>query len=161
MAPTPKIGRWLHGVVTQTYFPFFLALLIVLWLLFSAGIYFSERGVAGATINSYGRALYWGIAAFSTAGIADTPLSGASQVIGGIWIVLGSAIFFGTIIATVTGYFMHPMQRPAKQIVDTIEYNLEHLEDLSVDELTLLKETADALILHMERVREQQASGED
>jgi voltage-gated potassium channel len=161
MAPTPKIGRWLHGVVTQTYFPVFLALLIVLWLLFSAGIYFSERGVEGATIDSYGRALYWGIAAFSTAGIADTPLSGASQVIGGIWIVVGSAIFFGTIIATVTAYFMHPMQRPAKQIVETIEYNLEHLEDLSVDELALLKETADALILHMERLKERQASGDD
>jgi len=56
---------------------------------------------------------------------------------------------------------MHPMQRPAKQIVETIEYNLEHLEDLSVDELALLKETADALILRMERLKERQAPGDD
>jgi voltage-gated potassium channel len=131
----------------------FLTLLIVLWLIFSAGIYLSERGVEGTSIVSYGRALYWGIAAFSTAGIADAPLSAAAQVIGGIWIVVGSTIFFGTIIATVTSYFMRPLQRPAKQIVDTIEYNLEHLEDLSVEELALLKETTDSLIVHMERLK--------
>jgi hypothetical protein len=38
--------------------------------------------------------LYWGIAAFSTAGIADAPQSGVSQLVGGIWIVLGSILFF-------------------------------------------------------------------
>jgi len=36
-------------------------------------------------------------------------------------------------------------------IVDTIEYNLEQLDDLSAEELELLKETTDALIEHMER----------
>ena len=103
--------------------------------------------------------MYWGIAAFSTAGIADTPSSGLAQVIGGIWIVLGSVIFFGTLVATVTAYFMRPLHRPAKQIVDTIEYNLEQLDDLTYDELALLKETTDALILHMERLKESQTTG--
>ena len=74
-------------------------------------------------------------------------------MIGGIWIGVGSAIFFGTIIATVTSYFMRPLQCPARQIVDTIEYNLEHLEDLSVEELALLEETPDSLIVHMERLK--------
>ena len=156
IAHTPRIGRYLHSVITQTTFLRFLALLIALWLLASAGIYFCERGVEGTAIVSYGRALYWGIAAFSTAGIADAPMSAAGQVIGGIWIVVGSAIFFGTIIATVTSYFMRPLQRPAKQIIDTIEYNLEHLEDLSVDELALLRETTDSLIVHMERLKQRE-----
>jgi voltage-gated potassium channel len=75
-------------------------------------------------------------------------------LIGGIWIVLGSVLFFGTIVATVTTYFMRPMQRPHKKIIDTIEYNLEQLEDLSVDELDLLKETVDTLIVHVERLKE-------
>jgi voltage-gated potassium channel len=70
-----------------------------------------------------------------------------------LWIVVGSLLFFGTIVATVTGYFMRPMQRPHKQIIDTIEYNLENLEDLDIRELDLLKDTIDALILHMERVK--------
>jgi DNA-dependent RNA polymerase auxiliary subunit epsilon len=70
----------------------------------------------------------------------------------------GSAIFFGTIIATVTSYFMRPMQRPARQIIETIEYNLEHLEDLSVEELELLKETVDGFIVHMERLKDRAAT---
>ena len=132
-------------------------LLIVLWLLFSSGVYFAEQGVQGTSINSYGEALYWGVAAFSTAGIADMPKSGTAQLIGGLWIVLGSMLFFGTIVATVTTYFMRPMQRPHKKIIDTIEYNLEQLNDLTLDELNLLKETVDTLIVHVEHLKEKQS----
>jgi len=131
-----------------------IALLVVSWLLFAGGMYFSERGIEGAKIMSYGDALYWGIAAFSTAGIADTPLSGTSKLIGGIWIVFGSLLFFGTIVATITAYFMRPLQRPARQIIETIEYNLERLNDLSIEELDLLKQTVDMLIVNMERSKE-------
>jgi voltage-gated potassium channel len=63
-------------------------------------------------------------------------------------------LFFGAIVATITAYFMRPFQRPLKQIIDTIEYNLEQLDDLSVEELELLKETTDSLIEHMERLKE-------
>ena len=45
-----------------------------------------------------------------------------------------------------------------KQIVDTIEYNLEQLDDLTVEELELLKETTDALIEHVENLKEGQAN---
>jgi len=160
-APGPRIGRYLHEVVTQTYLLRFVGLLVVSWLLFSAAVYVAELRVEGTSIDSYGSALYWGIAAFSTAGIADAPRSGAAQLFGGIWIVLGSTIFFGIIIATVTSYFMRPLQSPARQIVDTIEYNLEHLQDLSVDELELLKKTTDALIVHTERLKKRHADGAD
>lgn len=128
-------------------------LLIVLWMIFAAGLYFGERGAEGTSITSYGRALYWGIAAFSTAGIADMPVNGVSELIGAIWIVIGSMLFFGAIVATITAYFLRPMQRPSKQIIDTIEYNLEQLDDLSIEELELLKETTDSLIEHVERLK--------
>lgn len=145
-----------HTPVLQMAF-----LLTVLWLLFSAALYLAEKGAEGTTITSYGRALYWGIAAFSTAGIADMPVNGLSEIIGGTWIVVGSMIFFGAIVATVTAYFMRPLQRPSKQIVETIEYNLEQLDDLTIAELEILKETTDALIEHMERVKSAQtATGE-
>ena len=111
------------------------------------------RGIESATIESYGAALYWGIAAFSTAGIADTPASGIGRLIGGIWIVIGSVLFFGAIVATVTAYFMRPLQRPHKKIIETIEYNLEQLDDLDVDELDLLRETVDTLIEHVEDIK--------
>ena len=134
-------------------------LLVVLWLVFSAGIYLAERGADGSSLDSYGKALYWGIAAFSTAGIADTPITGGAKFIGGIWIVLGSVLFFGAIVATVTSYFMRPMQRPHKKIIDTIEYNLEQLEDLTIEELDLLKQTVDTLIIHVEKLKKKQDRG--
>ncbi len=148
--------RFIKDIATHTPFTKMIFLLVILWFAFSTGLYFAERGTEGATITSYGDALYWGIAAFSTAGIADTPQSDIAQLIGAIWIVVGSVIFFGTIVATVTTYFMRPMQRPAKKIVDTIEYNLEQLNDLAIDELDLLKETVDTLIIHVERLKKKQ-----
>ena len=155
MSQNTRFRRFIQDILTHTPFLKMLLLLIVLWLVFSAGLYAVESGTEGTTISSYGNALYWGVAAFSTAGIADTPLSGMSQLIGGVWIVLGSSIFFGTIIATITTYFMRPLQRPVRQIVETIEYNLEQLENLSIEELDLLKETTDALILHVEHQKEE------
>lgn len=117
----------------------------------------AKRGRQGAAIDSYGDALYWGVAAFSTAGIADTPDTGLGEFIGGLWIVIGSMLFFGAIVATVTTYFMRPMARPHKKIIDTIEQNLEQLDDLTLDELDLSKETVDTLIAHVERLKERQA----
>ncbi|HBH35533.1 MAG TPA: hypothetical protein DDW45_03835 [Gammaproteobacteria bacterium] len=145
--------KFLRDVVVHTPILRLTLLLAVLWLLFAAALYFAERGAEGTTITSYGRALYWGIAAFSTAGIADMPINGMSEIIGAIWIIVGSMLFFGAIVATITGYFMRPLQRPSKQIIDTIEYNLEQLDDLSIEELELLKETTDALIDHVERLK--------
>jgi len=152
-----RLRRFARDVHAHTPFLKMLILLGVLWIAFSTGMYAAERGVEGTSIGSLGAALYWGIAAFSTAGIADTPRTGMGQLIGGIWIIVGSAIFFGTIVATITGYFMRPMQRPGKRIIDTIEYNLEQLEDLTLEELDLLKETVDTLIEHVERLKRRHA----
>lgn len=154
MKRNSRFKRFLKDILTHTPIIRMVFLLFVLWMVFSAGLYMAEMGIDDTTITSYGEALYWGIAAFSTAGIADKPQSGASQIIGGIWIVLGSILFFGTIVATVTTYFMRPLQRPASRIIDTIEYNLEQLEDLSLEELDLLKETTNTLIVHMEHLKE-------
>jgi len=128
-------------------------LLVGLWLLFAAGLYLAAQGGEASPIDSFGAALYWGVAAFSTAGIAETPVTGLARLIGAVWIVLGSVLFFGAIVATVTAYFMRPLHRPAKQIIDTVEYNLERLGDLSMEELELLKETTDGLIEHVEKLK--------
>jgi len=51
------------------------------------------------------------------------------------------------------------MQRPHRKIIDTIEYNLEQLDDLTIDELDLLRETTDTLIVHVERLKKKQSRG--
>ena len=107
--------KFIEDVIVHTPILKLTLLLVVLWLLFAVGLYFAERGAEGTTITSYGRALYWGIAAFSTAGIADMPINGISETIGAIWIILGSMLFFGAIVATITGYFMRPTWRQKPQ----------------------------------------------
>lgn len=148
-----KGKRFIREVLDHTPLVKMTGLFVVLWMLFSAGVYLGERGLEGTSITSYGRALYWGVAAFSTAGIADMPLSAVGEIIGATWIVVGSMLFFGAIIATITAYFMRPLQRPLRQIVDTIEFHLEQLDNLSLEELDLLKKTVDSLIEHVEGVR--------
>ena len=76
------------------------------------------------------------------------------------WIIIGSVIFFGSIVATVTTYFMRPLQRPVRRIVDTIEFNLEQLDELTVEELEVLKETTTTLIEHMEGLRRRRESSD-
>ena len=156
VVPAMRFRRFLAEVVSHTPLIRMVLLLVVLWMSFSAGVYLAERGVEGAAIGSYGEALYWGVAAFSTAGIANTPVSGTAQLIGGLWIVIGSVLFFGTIVATITTYFMRPMQRPHKMIIDTIEYNLEQLDDLTLEEIDLVKDTVDVLINHVEELKARQ-----
>ncbi len=148
-----RFKRFLKDVSTHTPFIKLVFLLIVLWLLFSAGIYSAESGHPDTPIHSYGEALYWGVAAFSTAGIAAMPVTGLAKLIGGIWIVLGSVLFFGAIVATITTYFMRPLQRPHRKIIETIEFNLERLDELTIDELDLLNETMDMLIAHVEKLK--------
>jgi voltage-gated potassium channel len=155
--PRNRVRRFFRDIVAHTPFVQMLLLLVVLWLLFAGGLYLAERGQPNASIQSYGDALYWGVAAFSTAGIADTPASGIAELIGGLWIVIGSMLFFGAIVATITGYFMRPLQRPHKRIIDTIEYNLEQLNELNLEELDLLRDTIDTLIEHVERIKERQS----
>jgi voltage-gated potassium channel len=154
-----RFRRFLRDVSDHTPFAKLIITLIVLWLVFAGGLYTVEHTFAGASITSYGEALYWGVAAFSTAGIADTPVSTPGQFIGGAWIVIGSMLFFGTIVATVTAYFMRPLQRPHKKIIETIEVNLEQLDNLTVEELDLLKGTVDTLITHVEGLKERQRTG--
>lgn len=148
-----RFRRFIAEIVSRTLFLQMIALLVFLWLVFAAAMFAAERGSADSSIRSLGDALYWGIAALSTAGIADMPVSGVSKLIGGGWIIIGSVLFFGIIVSTVTAYFMRPVQRPPDRIVESIEYSLEELDQLSLEELDLLKETVDTLIEHVEHIK--------
>ena len=74
-----RFRRFIGEIVSRTLFLQMVALLALLWMAFSAAIFLVERGVEGSAIRSFGDALYWGIAALSTAGIADSPVTGASK----------------------------------------------------------------------------------
>ena len=153
--------RFVSTTLQETYLLHFVLTLVALWISFATALFFAERSAEQPVISTFGGALYWGIAAFSTAGIADMPTEPLSQLIGGLWIVIGSVIFFGIIVASVTGYFMRPIRHPLRRLINLIEYNLEHIQDLTIEELDLLKETTDALIQHVEKTKEEHAGRSD
>lgn len=152
-----RYQRFMRDVITYTPLLRMVGLMLLLWLGFSFGVYLAEQQDAASGIDSVGKALYWGVAAFSTAGISVAPQSDMAMLLGGAWMIIGSALFFGTIVATITTYFVRPMQGPHKKIIDVIEYNLEQLDELSVEELDLVKKTVDSLLVHMEQVKIRQA----
>ena len=155
IAPNVPSGiKFLRIIITQTPFVPMLSILTVLWLLFSAAFYFAEH-TANPDVSSYGQALWWTMAAVETMGTPFKPITTAGELIGGIWAMFGVMLFWGTIVASVTVYFARRKEGTLKQIVSTVEYNLERLDDLSLEELELLKETTDRLIdVHIKKREE-------
>ncbi len=158
--------RELIGVTKEVVFetPFFVMvpILLVLLLLFSAGLYFAENGAVGSNVNSYGEALWDGVVLMTTAGTMSEPVTAAGHVLGAIWTILGCMLFYGTIIASasayfllpISSYFLLPRRGSRAKLVGTIQYNLGRLEHLSANDLEALKNETIAIIdAALEQVR--------
>jgi len=149
----PKMLSWreLSGVIKEVVFgtPFFVMvpILLVLLLLFSAGIYFAENGAVGSNVNSYGEALWDGVVLMTTAGTMSEPVTATGHVLGAIWTILGCMIFYGTIIASasayfllpISSYFLLPRRGSQAKLIGTLQYNIGRLEELSLKDLDALK----------------------
>ena len=137
----PGVFRFLRQIAAETPLIPLIIVLIGLWLLFSWGVYLAERG-ANEQINSFGYALWWTFTAMQTQGAnSPGPITAPGMLMGLIWSILSTIAFFGVIIGTLYAYFMLPRRRPSREILSAIQYNLEQLENLSVDELELLRDT--------------------
>jgi len=137
----PGIFRFLRQIVTETPFIPLILTLIGLWFLFSWGVYLAERGV-NEQINSYGYALWWTFTAMQTQGAnSPGPITAPGMLIGAIWSIFSTVALFGVIIGSLYAYFMLPRRRPSREIIGALQYNLEQLENLSVDELEVLRDT--------------------
>jgi voltage-gated potassium channel len=119
-----------------------LLFLVAVWLISSLGVFLTER-LVNEQFHSYGEALWWTFSAMQTQGANNPgPITTWGKFIGAIWSIIGTIIFFGVIVATVYAYFMaHRNRRHSQVIVDAIEYNLNEIDHLSVDELNALKDT--------------------
>lgn len=156
----PAFFRFMGDLATQTpIIPIALALIILLFI-FAGLIYAVESGGSEENaIDSFGDALFWCVSSAQTMGASDPLLyTTAGKVIGAIWAVLSTIMFFGAIIAGMTAYFVMPRKTPSKQILATIQYNLERLDDLSMTELRTLKQSIDTVLTnHIERIEAQEA----
>ena len=155
--PTPRLSTVLQvskRVALETPFLAMLPVIAVLLLAFSTGLYFAEVHATGSGIGSYGDALWDGVVLMTTAGTMTEPVTTAGHVVGAIWTIIGCLLFYGTIIASasayfllpVTSYFLLPHRSKQAHIVSTIQYNLSVMEDLTVDELEILKEETVSVI---------------
>ena len=61
-----RYKKFFKDVLVHTPVVKSILLLVALWLLFAEALYLSEIGSEATSITTYGNALYWGIAAFST-----------------------------------------------------------------------------------------------
>ncbi len=137
----PGVLRFLRQIAHETPLIPLMFVLIGLWLLSSWGVYLAERG-ANEQINSYGYALWWTFTAMQTQGAnSPGPITAPGMIIGSIWSIFSTIAFFGVIIATLYAYFMLPRRRPSRELIGALQYNLEQLENLSVEELEVLRDT--------------------
>ena len=88
------------------------------------------------------------------------PITAAGILIGSIWSILSTVAFFGVIIGTLYAYFMLPRRRPSREIIGALQYNLEQLENLSVDELELLRDTTVRIVNTQIGELKQKSSGQ-
>ena len=142
----PGIIRFLRDVATKTPLIPLLLALVVFWLLASWGIYLVEHKINGQ-ITSYSYALWWSFTAMQTQGAnAPGPITAAGMTIGAVWSIFSTIAFFGVIIGTLYSYFILPRRNPSRELVSAIQYNLDEMEYLSIDELVILKETISKLV---------------
>ncbi len=156
----PAIFRFLKQIIIETPLVPLLLVLTALWLIFSWGIYLAERGT-NEQITSYGYALWWSFTAMQTQGAnSPGPITAPGMLIGSIWSIFSTVAFFGVIIGTLYAYFMLPRRRPSREIVGALQYNLEQLENLSVDELEVLRDTTVRIVNAQIREVKQKSPGQ-
>ena len=137
----PGVIRFFGDIVQDTPFVPLLSVIIVLFLISSLVIYLAEQHV-NSQFNTYGHTLWWSFTAMQTQGAnSPGPITPLGITVGTIWSLVGTIYFFGMIIATFYAYYVDPKRRPSQAIIDALQYNLEEIDELSLDELEALKNT--------------------
>ena len=142
----PGVLRFFRDITSETPLVPLLLALVVFWLCFSLGVYLVE-GPGNEQFHSYWYTLWWTFTAMHTQGAnSPGPITPLGMIIGGAWSIIGTAIFFGVIIGTIYAYYMVPRRRHSKVIIDALQYNLDEIEYLAVDELMALRDTVTNIV---------------
>jgi voltage-gated potassium channel len=159
----------IREIIFETPFVFMAPILIVLLLLFSAGIYFAEVNAPASNVHSYGEALWDGVILMTTAGAMNEPVTVAGHIIGGIWTVLGCLLFYGTIIASasayfllpVSSYFLLPRRGKKAQTIGLIQYKFGNIANLTENQLESLRNDTNAIVdAQLSRIRKGENYGD-
>ena len=142
-----------RDIFTQTLILPVIAFLALLVIIVPVPTFLIERTSNEADVTSYWIGLWWAVAAFTTVGHSDIDLVTApGRVLGSIFTIVSVALFFGSVIAAFSSYFLLTWRKPRRHVVDTITYYLQRIEQLSVEEIDELEEITDG-VLHSARER--------
>ncbi|MCI0820259.1 MAG: hypothetical protein J4O12_08210, partial [Chloroflexi bacterium] len=142
-----------RDVFTQTIVLPVIAFLALLVIIVPVPIFLIERTSDEADVTSYWIGLWWAVSAFTTVGHSDVDLVTApGRVLGSVFTMVSVALFFGSVIAAFSSYFLLTWRKPKRQVIDTITYYLQRIEQLSVEEIDELEEIT-AGVLHSAKER--------
>ena len=135
--------------------------LVVLVLLAPIPVYLFERGAEDTQMTSYWVGLWWAVSAFSTVGHSSVEVNTVGgRIVGSIYTVVSVGLFFGSVIAAFSSYFILTWRKPKRQLVDTINYYLQRVDELSAEELDDLDDMTRGLLLTAkERAESEQREG--
>ncbi|MFQ5872459.1 MAG: two pore domain potassium channel family protein [Dehalococcoidia bacterium] len=141
----PGLVHFARVILTETPLVLMLAIVVLLTAIVAALLFAVERN-ANEHVDTYLDTVWWAMSSIQTQGNTWRPETFWGSVIGGAWTVIGTVLFWGAIIASVTVFFLRRRERTEREIISTIKGNLDDLENLSLQELELLKESADNVI---------------
>ena len=119
----------------------------VLVVLAPIPVFLFERAAEDAQMTSYWVGLWWAVSAFSTVGHSSVEVvTVGGRIVGSIYTVASVTLFFGSVIAAFSSYFLLTWRRPKRQLVDTINYYLQRIDDLTVEELEDLDDMTRGLL---------------
>jgi voltage-gated potassium channel len=139
--------RLFVDLATQTPILGLIAMLAVLVVLVPVPVFLFERGAEGAHVTSYWVALWWAVSAFTTVGHSNIDVvTVGGRVVGSLYTIASVSLFFGSVIAAFSSYFILTWRRPKRQLVDTINYYLQRVDELTVEELEDLDDMTHGLL---------------
>lgn len=140
--------QFLVDIGTQTPVLWFIGALSVLVVLAPIPVWLFESTAENPDMTSYWVGLWWAVSAFSTAGHSGVTVETVGgQIVGSIYTVIAVGLFFGSVLAAFSSYFILTWRRPKRQLVDTINYYLQRVDELSVEELDDLQDMTRGLLI--------------
>lgn len=145
--PVSEGLQMLADIAKATPILWFIGALAVLVVTGPIPVWLFEQTADSPDMNSYWVGLWWAVSAFSTAGHSGVVLETAGgRIVGSIYTVLSVGLFFGSVLAAFSSYFLLTWRQPKRQMVDTINYYLQRIDDLSADEIDDLQDMTRGLL---------------
>ncbi len=73
-------------------------------------------------------------------------LTTGGRIVGSVYTVFSVGLFFGSVIAAFSSYFVLTWRRPKRMLVDTVTYYLQRIDELTVEELDDLEDITKGLL---------------